>query len=193
MAHGALLFPKRDLPAIHQPPHSTRSPLARRRRPTVAQLFATAPRRCCHTSVACPRHWVAQGYFWLTTGTPPRARPRRRMCALHDGAGSEARVTSGNGVRRGSGDAVRLTGCATSRTDKVIASSRILKVCRTCRLVWKQPLELRQRMRKCQITSLKNNKTFIMDKKFIVFHWPAVRYTLRWLFISMAYLVITLC
>ena len=55
-----------------------------------------------------------------------------------------------------SGDTVRLTGCAPTRTDEAIIPSRTLKVCRTCCLVRKQALKIRKRARKRQIASLKN-------------------------------------
>ncbi len=79
--------------------------------------------------------------------------------ALHDGASGKAGVTATLPTTEyvgASGDTVRLTGCATTRTDEAIIPSRTLKVCRTCCLVRKQALKIRQRARNRQIASRKN-------------------------------------
>jgi len=89
----------------------------------------------------------------------PEPNRERRVRALHDSPRSEARITATlptTEYARASGDTVRLTGGATTRADEAIVPSRPLKVRRTCCLVRKQALKIRQRARKRQIASLKN-------------------------------------
>ena len=77
----------------------------------------------------------------------PEPDQERRVCALHDGASGEARITTTFSTTQhtgASGDTVRLTGCTTTRTDEAMIPPHALKVaCIGC-LVWKQPLKFRQ-------------------------------------------------
>ena len=89
----------------------------------------------------------------------PEPNRQSSVRSFHDGASGEARITATLATTQdagASGDAVRFTGYATTRTDEAIHPSRALKVCRTCCLVRKQTLKIRQRARKRQIASLKN-------------------------------------
>jgi hypothetical protein len=90
-----------------------------------------------------------------------RPEPDRelRMRAFHDGSGCETGVAATLPATKhpwASSDAIRLARSPAMRAGESTAPPGALKVCRACRLVWKQSLKLWQRARKWQIASQKH-------------------------------------
>ncbi len=88
----------------------------------------------------------------------PEPNRERRVRAFHDRAGGEASFVATRPATKhtgASGIAIGFAGRSAAWTGEAVAPARALKVCRTCCLVWKQALELRKRIRKRQIVSLK--------------------------------------
>ncbi len=92
-------------------------------------------------------------------GRRPKPYRQRRMRAIPDGAGSEARVAVAMTTPENAGaigKAVRLTGRATVVTDEPITPPSALKVGRACRFVREPSLKLWQRARERPIASVKH-------------------------------------
>ena len=79
------------------------------------------------------------------------------MTALHDGADQEASLAATRTALQntGSGDnAERLGDVAAMRADKAVRPTGAPKIGRTCRIIGKQLLKLRERLGKPQIVAL---------------------------------------